>query len=727
MKRLFTLISVVSVLFFTFFSFTVNAQQADYDSLYGEVTTAVAEAVSEEEPSLGEETEDIIPEEPMAPCKSEPVVSLEGKTIMMVGNSMLYYGNCVIYGDAGKADYGYFYQLISANGENATVLDHTYSGATLKEIYRDHLKDMSQKDRDKVDIVVLAEANKENKDLLGTCNKIKALFPETTEFFFMCNPMMYYNNIESLLTGTEKLRESGMPMVDWGRLVYDVYSGKTKAPGALHKYDFCSFIIDNTDYKSGNGLTVSGKKPDIKHPNPLSGYISAQMLYTAITNRSALYTDYSFCNDSSIHSRFNIDAFALNYYTGTKKTNFTSIFRSPSDMFGLQSLIDTYLAAEGKHPVHELKAVPATCISGGLSAGYYCPICDEVVKEQEYISGKGGHKIIYKEAVAPTCTKAGRTGSAYCYVCGEYLIKEAVLKATGHSDTVVISQGGIGKSGIKTVTCTVCKAKTAETKIPAIQSVTLSTTEYVYDGKAKKPKVTVKTTDGKVLQADKDYKVTYPEGRKEIGDYKVKVVFQNKYIGSKTLTFKIRAGVTSSLTAKSYLTSVKLTWKKVDNATGYRVYLYNSKTKKYEKYEDTKKTALSVKKLKSGTKYKFRVKAYTVVSGKTYITGSYKYLATVTKPAAVTIDSVASLKRGAVDLKWNKVSGANGYQIAYADNSKFKSVKKSNISSGNKKSSAVTGLKSGKRYYFKVRAYKSISGKKVYGPYSAVKNAIVRW
>ena len=43
------------------------------------------------------------------------------------------------------------------------------------------------------------------------------------------------------------------------------------------------------------------------------------------------------------------------------------------------------------------------------------------------------------------------------------------------------------------------------------------------------------------------------------------------------------------------------------------------------------------------------------------------------KPAQATVKSVKSPVAGKVTVKWKKVSGAKGYQIAYATNSKFKS------------------------------------------------------
>ncbi len=717
MKKIVLLFAVITIFFSLVSFFDVYAMEDMSDLLITEIT---------------EETEQndspVTPEEKEPPCKTEEVVSLEGKTIMMVGNSMLYYGNCVIYGDTGKADKGYFYQLIASAGEEAKVIDHTYTGKTLNYIYDNHLTKLSKSTLESTDYVVLAEANKKNKDLLGTCKKIMALFPEDTKFVFMCNPMIYYGDVEGLYEGVADLRaEKDIIIVDWGKMVYDIFTGAVKVPGSTVKYDFCTFIKDNVYVKDDKGNLIKNPKGgDKKHPNPLSGYLSAQMLYTAVTNRSALYTDYSFCSDIAINERFDIDAFAFAHYTGDKTTNFTDVFRSPADMFGLQRLIDLYLAEEGEHPLYVSEAVEPTCTSGGLSQGYFCSVCKETVKEPEYIQSRGGHKIVYSKAVAPTCTKKGKTGSAYCAVCKQYLIKSQSLNPTGHTNTVILNPATLKRDGKKTLYCTICKTNVSETKIPKIASVTLSKTEYIYDGKSKKPKVTVKASDGKALEPDKHYTVTYPSGRTAVGNYKIKVVFKGKYSGSQTLTFKIRAGVTASVSSKSYLNAVNLTWKKVDSATGYRVYLYNSKTKKYEKYADTKKTTLTVKKLKSGARYKFKVKAYSVVGGKKYFSFSSKYKTEVTKPATVNLKSVLSQSRGQAKLLWKKVSGADGYRVFYSEKKDFKSSVKLTVSGSKATEKTFKGLKSGKKYYFKVRAYKTLSGKKVYGAFSQVKNVNVR-
>lgn len=69
-------------------------------------------------------------------------------------------------------------------------------------------------------------------------------------------------------------------------------------------------------------------------------------------------------------------------------------------------------------------------------------------------------------------------------------------------------------------------------------------------------------------------------------------------------------------------------------------------------------------------------------------------------------------------LKWKKLSGVKGYKVQYSTSKKFKSAKTVVVKKNTKK---LTGLKKNKTYYFRVRAYKSSSGKTYYGSWSAVK------
>ena len=84
----------------------------------------------------------------------------------------------------------------------------------------------------------------------------------------------------------------------------------------------------------------------------------------------------------------------------------------------------------------------------------------------------------------------------------------------------------------------------------------------------------------------------------------------------------------------------------------------------------------------------------------------------------VTIKSVKAGKKQAT-LKWAKNKYADGYEIYRSANgkkfTKVATVKASKLSFVNK------GLKSKKTYFYKVRAYKKVNGKKIYSKYSVVK------
>ncbi len=97
----------------------------------------------------------------------------------------------------------------------------------------------------------------------------------------------------------------------------------------------------------------------------------------------------------------------------------------------------------------------------------------------------------------------------------------------------------------------------------------------------------------------------------------------------------------------------------------------------------------------------------------------------VVKPAKVKSFVVKALKGKKAKLSWKKVSNAEGYEIVFTTNSKFKkALKKVNVK---KLSTTIKKLKKGKTYYFKVRAYvKDSEGKKVYGSYSAKKKIKIK-
>lgn len=94
---------------------------------------------------------------------------------------------------------------------------------------------------------------------------------------------------------------------------------------------------------------------------------------------------------------------------------------------------------------------------------------------------------------------------------------------------------------------------------------------------------------------------------------------------------------------------------------------------------------------------------------------------TVSNPKAPTIKSLKKSGKKAVKITYKKVSGVSGYQIYMSTKKKSGYKKIATLSS--KKSSYTKGkLKKGKKYYFKVRTMKKVSGKYRYSSFSKVRS-----
>lgn len=182
------------------------------------------------------------------------------------------------------------------------------------------------------------------------------------------------------------------------------------------------------------------------------------------------------------------------------------------------------------------------------------------------------------------------------------------------------------------------------------------------------------------------------------------------------------ASVTGLKVKKNTNTSLTFTWKKV-NGVNYRLVFYKGSKKVSTKY--LAGNSYTYKKLKTATGYTLKVTPYRVVNGKKVYADATKQVQTATAPAAVKLSTVKKTGRAKVKLTWKKTTGASGYEIYMKINKagykKIRSINKAKTVSYTK-----TSLKKGKTYSFRLRAYKTINGSKIYGAYSNVKKIKLR-
>ena len=94
---------------------------------------------------------------------------------------------------------------------------------------------------------------------------------------------------------------------------------------------------------------------------------------------------------------------------------------------------------------------------------------------------------------------------------------------------------------------------------------------------------------------------------------------------------------------------------------------------------------------------------------------------TTSKPKNTKFKKVKGSKK-AIALTWAKVKGVKGYQIQLATDKKFKKNKKTvTIKKQKTTKKAVKKLKAKKKYFVRIRTYKTVNGKKVYSSWSKAK------
>ena len=283
--------------------------------------------------------------------------------------------------------------------------------------------------------------------------------------------------------------------------------------------------------------------------------------------------------------------------------------------------------------------------------------------------------------------------------------------------TATMTINGIGSfSGTKTINYTI-EAKNIE------NCLTTAVTNYQYTGSTYTPNVTVTdSANGKTLVAGTDYTITYSNNTNPGTALITVTALSNNYTGTKVIPFKITSASVSGLrTSTIKNNSIKLAWTAQDYADGYQICNSSNRV-----VATTNKNSYTVKGLTSCTTYKFKVRSYVENAD-----GSISYGGFSTAVSAKTLLNTPTLKatsksKGKVTLTWTKVAKATGYEIYYSTKKNGVYTRLKTISKSSSRKYVDSGLASGEKYYYTIRAYRTSNGVKTYSNYNTIKAVKVK-
>ncbi|MBR5427180.1 MAG: Ig-like domain-containing protein [Clostridia bacterium] len=318
-----------------------------------------------------------------------------------------------------------------------------------------------------------------------------------------------------------------------------------------------------------------------------------------------------------------------------------------------------------------------------LDATYHQRVCannESHTQKEEHTWNAG------KVTKAATCTTAG-VKTYTCTACKATKTETVAKLGHNYSTSWTVDKAATcTAAGSKSHHCTRCTAKADVTSIPA--------TGHTWDAGV----VTTAAT-------------TTAEGVK---------TFTCSVCGATKTEAIPKALAKIAVTAANTASGVKLSWKKDANADGYYVYRKTgsgsySLIKTISGNTTITYTDTAVKS-RNGVAYTYCVKSYRGTEKGTY-TAKKIYRLT-----GVAISSLTNSAAGRITVKWAENAKATGYQIQYATNSKFTSAKTIAVTDAATLAKTISSLTVGSTYYVRVRAYKTVSSVKYYSAWSAAKS-----
>lgn len=245
-------------------------------------------------------------------------------------------------------------------------------------------------------------------------------------------------------------------------------------------------------------------------------------------------------------------------------------------------------------------------------------------------------------------------------------------------------------------------------------TASLSADIFRYNGTEQKPSVTVKSRD-KMLVPDTDFTVSYSDNI-DVGTATVNITGQGNYTGSMTRTFTItNARIPAVITAKSVTLNQSTKKTSVFTAETDGKITLKSSNSKIVKVSGTKIIPVAPGKV---------TLTITAARGQDYEKASKKISVTV-RPLTTSKLSLKSTAKKQATVSWTARKSISRYQIYYSRRSDMKNAKHITAKSS-AKSAVLKNLTSKKKYYVRIRTYKTVSGKKYYSTWSSIKSVTVK-
>lgn len=324
----------------------------------------------------------------------------------------------------------------------------------------------------------------------------------------------------------------------------------------------------------------------------------------------------------------------------------------------------------GNHNFVEKRREP-TCTEAGETFKE-CSKCGATI-DSESIPATGHTFGDWKTTVSPTCTAAGSEKMS-CEKCGYEETRS--VPAAGHSYKSTVVEPTETEKGYTEWICTVCGdtyySDYTDPTAPTDPDDPVKPDDPTKPDEPDKPDVPVIPTVGK----------------------------------AETTTF---TAVTDA---------VRINWKEVEGADGYRVYRFDPETGKWKSIKTLGKGTVTTYRnsgLQAGINYSYKVKAFVRYNGEVYWGSASDEFITATDPVNVTFTKTTKTNN-AIRVNWKSVD-CSGYklQMYNKQSKKWQTVK---LISHSKTTYRISGLDKNTSYRFRIQAFTRADGEKSFSRWS---------